>query len=73
VRYSSGLVRASGWTFLAGGAVTVLALFAYAIGYGARLDYRFEVAAIAVVWLGLIVAGPLLGLAFLRTRHGGVP
>jgi hypothetical protein len=48
------------WLFLIGGAVTVAGLPALAVAYGADLEYRYEVAAIAVTWITVIVGGLLL-------------
>jgi hypothetical protein len=61
------LWRAAGWVFAGGGALTLAALVLYSVIYRVRLDYRFEVAAIGVTWLVLIVAPVLLSIAFLRT------
>lgn len=58
--------RAAGWALRAGGALTLLALVAYAVVYGADLQYRFEVAAIAITWLTLLAAGASLALALGR-------
>ena len=60
----SRLERRAGWVFLVGGAATLAALVAYAVGYGSRLDYRFEVAAIGISWLVLIVAPVMLARRF---------
>lgn len=62
--------RAARIVFIAGGAATPLALIGYAAAYRADLDYRFEVASIAVDWLVLIVAGTLLAVAT-RPPHWG--
>ena len=56
----SRLERVLRWLFLVGGALTVAALPMLAVTYGADLEYRYEVAAIAVTWLTLIVGGLLL-------------
>ena len=61
------LWRAAGWVFAGGGALTLAALVLYSVIYRVRLEYRFEVAAIGVTWLVLIVAPVLLSIAFLRT------
>lgn len=62
------LWRAAGWVFVSGGALTVAALVVYSALYRTRLDYRFEVAAIALTWLVLIVAPVLLSIALGRNR-----
>ena len=56
----SRLERGLRWLFLIGGALTVAALPALAVTYGADLEYRYEVAAIAVTWITFIVGGLLL-------------
>lgn len=56
--------------FIVGGTATPLALIGYAAAYQADLDYRFEVASIAVDWLVLIIAGTLLAVAT-RPHHWG--
>lgn len=60
------LERAARIVFIAGGAVTVLALIGYAAAYRSDLNDRFEVVAIAVDWLVLIIAGTLLAVAARR-------
>lgn len=62
--------RAARIVFIAGGTATPLALIGYAAAYRADLDYRFEVAGIAVDWLVLIVAGTLLAVAARPPRWG---
>jgi hypothetical protein len=62
------LWRAAGWVFVSGGALTLAALVLYSALYRARLDYRFEVAAIAITWLVLIAAPVLLSIALGRDR-----
>jgi hypothetical protein len=59
----SRLWRAAGWVFVAGGALTLALLVFYSVNYRARLDYRFEVAAIGITWLVLIAAPLLSGIA----------
>ena len=66
VRMPTRLWRAAGWVFAGGGALTLALLVFYSAFYRVRLDYRFEVTAIAITWLVLIVAPVLLAIAFLR-------
>jgi hypothetical protein len=66
VRMPTRLWRAAGWVFAGGGALTFVMLVFYSAFYRVRLDYRFEVTAIAITWLVLIVAPVLLAIAFLR-------
>lgn len=61
-----GAASGAGWTLVAGGVLTLLALVVYALSYRARLEYRFEVAAIAITWLTLGVAGVQLAVALRR-------
>jgi hypothetical protein len=65
-RIPTRLWRAAGWVFAGGGALTLVLLVFYSAFYRVRLDYRFEVTAIAITWLVLIVAPVLLAIAFLR-------
>ncbi len=53
------LERGLRWLLLIGGALTVVGLPALAVAYGVDLEYRYEVAAIAVTWITFIVGGPL--------------
>ena len=64
------------WLFTAGGALTVGALILLSLRYGTDLDYRFELTAIFINWLVLIVSGILLNRQFaqrLRAGHHGSP
>lgn len=63
----SKLVRATGWVFIGGGALTLVILILYGAMYRASLDYRFEVASLLITWLVMIIAGVLLTLSFART------
>ena len=64
---TSRLERALRWLFLAGGARTVVAVPALAVGYRAELEYRYEVAAIGLTWVTLIPGGLLLTRWFRHT------
>jgi hypothetical protein len=66
VRMPTRLWRAAGWIFTIGGALTVALLVFFAAFYRVRLDYRFEVTAILITWLVLIVTPVLLSIAFRR-------
>jgi hypothetical protein len=64
------------WLFTAGGALTVAALILLSLRYRTDLDYRFEVTAIFINWLVLIVSGLLLNRQFarrVRAGHQGSP
>jgi hypothetical protein len=52
---------------LAGGALTLVALVAYALVYRSALDYRFEVTAIALTWLTLGASAVLVAVDLRRT------
>ncbi len=67
----SRLERVARAVLVTGGAVTVLALVGFALAYRSDLEYRFEVAGIAIDWLTLIVAGVLLCTAWRRSVVDG--
>jgi hypothetical protein len=69
----SRLVRATGWVFGGGGALTMVVLMLYGAIYRASLDYRFEVISLLITWLVLITGGLLLSVAFARTRAAATP
>jgi hypothetical protein len=64
LRLPSRSGRAAAWLFLVGAAATLALLVLYAAIYRAELFYRFEVLALGITWLVLIVGGALLGVAF---------
>lgn len=66
---TGGLLRVVRWVFLGGGVLTWVALAGLTVGYGADLEYRFELAAISVYWLVVILAGGLLAVSFHRAGH----
>lgn len=66
----SRLERSLRWVLLTGGALTVLALPALAVVYGTDLEYRYEVAAIALTWVTLIAGGILLTRWFRQPAAG---
>ena len=68
LRTASRLWRAAACVFAVGGGLTLALLVLYSAFYQVRLDYRFEVTAIGVTWLVLIVAPVLLSIALVRTR-----
>ena len=59
-----GVVRAARIVLVAAGVIVVLSSVLLAVQHGRDLDYRFEVLAIGVDWLALIVAGALLAIGF---------
>jgi hypothetical protein len=66
------LRRAVRYTFLAAAVLNLAAFAFYAAAYGIHREYRFEVAAITINWLALIVSGILLGRVFRSTDSGQV-
>lgn len=65
-RRRGGTSSAAGWTLVAGGLLILTALVAYAVAYGADLEYRFEVTALTVTWLTLAATGVLVALTLER-------
>src|SRR5579864_1658672 len=65
------LDRGLRWLLIGGGVAAVVTLIGLALGYGADLEYRFEVAGLGIDWLVLIVVGALLSVRFrpVRRRH----
>jgi hypothetical protein len=61
------LWRAGGWLFTIAGGLTLALLLFHSAFYRLRLDYRFEVTAILITWLVLIVVPVLLSIAVVRT------
>ena len=72
---SSGVTSKRGLrrVLMVGGALTVVALPALAVGYGADLECRYEVAAIALTWVTLIAGGILLTRWFRRSTVARAP
>ena len=66
----SRLARGLRWLLLVGGALTVIALPVLAVVYGTDLEYRYEVAAIALTWITLIPGGILLTRWFRQPMAG---
>jgi hypothetical protein len=65
------LGRAIRWTFFAAGALAVGGLGVLGLAFGDDLDVRYEVFAISVDYLALIVGGAMLTAMLLRHRHIG--
>jgi len=72
-RQESKLVRATGWVWRGGGALTIAVLILYGVIYRASLDYRFEVIALLITWLALMTGGLLLSVVLTRSRASGTP
>lgn len=60
------LERAIRLILVAASVLAVASLVVLAIVYGSELEYRYEVAAIVIDWLALIVSGSLMGAFFWR-------
>lgn len=60
------LERAIRLVFLISSILAIGSLVLLALLYGLELEYRYEVAAILIDWLALIVSGTLLSVFFLR-------
>lgn len=59
----SGSIR---WILVVSFVLTLLSFIYYLVIYGIEREYRFEVAAITINWLALIVVGILIGVYFNR-------
>lgn len=60
--------RAARWVLLVSSALLIFAFVAMWVNFGLDLGYWFEVTAISIGWLTLIVAGVLLALLFARPQ-----
>jgi hypothetical protein len=65
------LERAIRWVFLTAGTLAVGGLVVFAAVFGTDLDVRYEVAAISVDYLALIVGGGLLAVQFRQPNRTG--
>jgi len=65
------LASVIGWVFVAGFVLTAGFLVAISAYYGLDRMDRFEIAAISIAWLVLLVNGVLLGLLFRRREEAG--
>jgi hypothetical protein len=62
----AGLERAARWVFMVSSALMVAAFVGMSWYFGFGLEYRFEVTAISIGWLTLMVSGVLLVFVFRR-------
>jgi hypothetical protein len=62
-------MRALRWTLQISFALTVGAFVALISIYGNRLEYRFEIAVISIVWVTLIISGILLSITYAQQRR----
>ncbi len=58
--------------FIAGFVLTVISFIVLSILYGINLEYRFEVAAIAINWIVMIISGILLSVVFKRAMRASL-
>ena len=63
------VARTARWVFLAAGVLAVGGLAVLAALFGTDLDVRYEVAAISIDYLALIVGGTLLAVLFRRSTR----
>jgi hypothetical protein len=66
---SSRLERATRWVLLMASALVVASFVGMSVLFGLSLEYRFEVAVIAILWLTLLVVGVLLAFVFSRSAR----
>ena len=66
---SSRLERVTRWAYLVSSALTVAAFVGMSWYFGFGIEYRFEVSAIFIGWLTLMISGSLLALVFRRSAH----
>lgn len=57
------------WVFISNFVLTFLAFILYSFSYGIFREYRFEVVAISINWLGLIISGILLSKYFRKPSN----
>ena len=55
------------------GVAVIGVLVTLALIFGKDLEYRFEVIALSIDWIVLVVAGALLGVVFKRLMRGSPP
>jgi hypothetical protein len=67
------LERAIQVVFVTGSVLALSSLVVLALLYGFDLEYRYEVAAILIDWIALIVSGVLLSVFFRRAGRYGAP
>lgn len=67
--WTNRLEGAIRWIFITGFVLTIISLIILSILYGINREYRFEVAAIVINWIVLIVSGILLSVVFKRAMR----
>jgi hypothetical protein len=55
---------------LVSSALVIVAFVGLSAQFGLHIEYRFEVAAIAIVWLTLLVTAVLVALVFSKSTPG---
>jgi hypothetical protein len=66
---SSRFERVTRWVYLVSSALMVAAFVGMSWYFGFGLEYRFEVTAISIGWLTLMISGVLLAFVFRRSAH----
>jgi hypothetical protein len=66
---ASRLERVTRWVYLVSSALIVAAFVGMSWYFGLGIEYRFEVTAIFVGWLTLMISGSLLAVVFRRSVH----
>jgi len=66
---ASRLERVTRWVYLASSALVVAAFVGMSWYFGLGIEYRFEVTAILIGWLTLMISGSLLAVIFRRSAH----
>ena len=66
---SSRPERVTRWVYLVSSALMVAAFVGMSWYFGFGLEYRFEVTAISIGWLTLMISGLLLAFVFRRPAH----
>ncbi len=66
---SSRVERVTRWLYLVSSTLMVAAFVGMSWYFGFGLEYRFEVTAISIGWLTLMISGLLLAVVFRRSAH----
>jgi hypothetical protein len=57
------------WTFVSAFVLTIISFVTISLIYGITREYRFEIAAITIQWLALIISGVLLSILFKNNKN----
>jgi hypothetical protein len=63
----TGLERAARWVLLTSFALVAGSFIGLSVAFGFGVEYRFEVAAITIIWLTLALVGVMLAFVFARS------